>query len=144
MAKIKDVYKNDNYYPFTSYCEDHGYDDMKDLAKFEFSKLQSESDFSPVLLSKIKTIYVLYCKQHFKEFVSMKKPAPKQENDSSYNAELEQQLKTYFQANEDKLIRIADVAKAIAIKAKRADIIKVLDEAPWCKTVDEATFFYSK
>ena len=144
MAKIKEIYSNDNYYPFTLYCENHGYIDMVDLAKCEFHKLRSEADVSPVLLSRIKTIFILYCKQHPAEFKTLRRAAPKSIKESLYDEEIEKQLELYFQDNSDKLIHITDISKIISKKVKRTDIIKILSNASWCKSVDDTTFFYSK
>jgi hypothetical protein len=144
MAKIKEVYRNDDYYPFTLYCEEHGYLEMSDLLKCEFHKLRSESDISPGLLSKIKTIFIFYSKQHPAEFVTAKKSAQKSAKSSLIDDQLENQLKLYFQNNSDKLIHITDVTKSIGQKVKRVDIIRILGQAAWCKTVDDTTFFYSE
>ncbi len=143
MEKIKDIYSNDDYYPFISYCDSHGYSDMSDLTKCEFHKLRSESDISPSLLSKIKIIYVSYCRKHSDEFTPVKKTASKSVKSTMSDEEIEKQLEIYFKENSDKLIHITDISKAIGKKVKRTDIIRVLNSASWCKAVDDTTFFYS-
>ena len=142
MEKIKDIYTNDDYYPFILYCDNHGYTDMSDLTKCEFRKLQSESDITPRLLSKIKIIYVSYCKKHSDEFTAVKKPVQSAKS-SQAGQEIQKQLELYFQKNEGKLIHITDVLKEVGKKYKRNDIIKMLNEASWCKAVDDTTFFYT-
>lgn len=143
MAKIKEVYGSDAYYPFISYCENHGFIEMTDLPKCEFHKLQGESDISASLVSRIKTIYVLYCKQHAAEFRPIKKAMPKPLKSLVPDAELEGELEVFFQSNADKLIHIADISKAVSKKVKRSDILRILGSASWCKAVDDTTFFYS-
>lgn len=144
MAKIIDVYSNDAYYPFTQYCENRGYMEMSDLVKCRFYDLQNESDISPTLASRIKTIYVLYCKQHPNEFITAKKTTSKPAKGSMSEAEMEQMLLLYFQKNADKLIHITDIVKSLGKKVKRQDVLQVLENAAWCKAVDASTFFYSK
>jgi hypothetical protein len=144
MAKINEIYRNDDYYPFTVYCEEHGFIEMADLMKCEFHKLRSESEISPVLVSKIKTIYILYSKQHPAEFRTGKPSAPKPAKSPLFDEQLENQLKLYFKDNSDKLIHITDVSKSIGQKVKRNDIVRILSQALWCKMVDDTTFFYSE
>lgn len=144
MANIKEIYSNDDYYPFISYCESHGYTDMADLTKCEFHKLRSESDVSAGLLSKIKMIYILYCKQHPAEFRVVKKAMSRPVKGAVPDGEIEKELQTYFQDNCDKLIHISDISKSVGKKVKRSDIVRVLNQVPWCKAVDDTTFFYSK
>lgn len=143
MARIKDIYSSDDYYPFILYCENHGYEDMADLMKCQFQNLRNEPEIPPRLLSKIKTLYVIYCKSHPTEFVQGKKAAQRPAKKSVLDAGVEKELELYFQSNSDKLLHIADIAKSIGKKAKRNDILKILEAAPWCKAVDSTTFFYS-
>lgn len=144
MAKIKEVYSNDVYYPFIVYCESHGYMEMTDLVKCRFQDLQNESDIPSILASRIKTIYVLYCKQHTSEFIPAIKMASKPSKSVVPEAEMEQKLLSYFQANADKLIHITEIVKALGKKVKRQEVIQVLEKMPWCKAVDDTTFFYSQ
>jgi len=145
MAKIKDIYSDDDYYPFTLYCENQGFIDMTDLTKCEFDKLRNEPDVTNALLSKVKMLYFLYCKKRPAEFMSIKKVEPRSSVKSAIpDEEIEKQLELYFQDNSDKLIHIADVSKSIGKKVKRGDIVRILDQVAWCKTVDGTTFFYSK
>jgi hypothetical protein len=144
MAEIRTIYSNDDYYPFILYCENHGYVEMADLTKCEFNKVQCESDVSPSLLSKIKMIYILYCKKHPTEFIAAKKAASvKPVKSVQVDEETERQLKLYFESNSDKLIHISDITKSIGKKVKRSEIVRILSQTSWCKAVDETTFFYS-
>ncbi len=143
MAKIKDVYSNDDYYPFILYCENHGYEEMTDLMKCQFQNLRYESEIPPRLLSKIKTLYVLYCKAHSSEFIQGIKTAQKTAGKAAPDAAIENELELYFQKNADKLIHITDITKSIGKKAKRNDILKILEAVPWCKAVDSTTYFYA-
>lgn len=141
MAEIKEIYNKDEYYPFLLYCESRGFTDMVDLIKCDFNKLRGE--LSTVLLSKIKMIFVMYCKQHANEFRSAGKTNTRPAKSAVSDEELEKLLHDYFVRNQDKLIRIAEIAKGIGKKTKRTDIIRVLNQAPWCRAVDETTFFYA-
>lgn len=147
MAKIKEIYSSDDYYPFVLYCESRGFEDMTDLMKLQFHNLRDEPDISPRLLSKIKTVYVMYSKAHAAEFVpgvkAAQKAAKKTASGSFPSAEVEKELETYFQENADKLLHISDIAKCVGKKAKRSDILKILEQVPWCKAVDSTTFFYA-
>jgi hypothetical protein len=143
MAKIKEIYGNDAYYPFIVYCENHGFIEMTDLPKCEFHKLQGESEISASLVSRIKTIYMMYCKQHVAEFRPIQKAKPKPSKSLVPDAEIEGELEVYFLSNADKLLHISDIAKAVGKKVKRSDILRILGCAPWCKAVDDTTFFYS-
>ncbi|HHV32619.1 hypothetical protein [Caproiciproducens sp. LBM24188] len=144
MAKIKEVFTNDEYYPFVSYCEEHGYEEMADLMKFPFHELRGDSDIPPRLLSKIKTIFVMYSKMHSSEFSAAKKPSVRKPVSSpTPQAELEAELEVYFQSNADRLVRISDISKSLGRKVKRSDLLKILEQAPWCKAVDATTFFYA-
>lgn len=148
MAKIKEIYSSDDYYPFVLYCENHGLEDMADLMKLQFHNLRNEPDISPRLLSKIKTVYVMYSKVHAAEFIPGKKAAQKAAQRSAGNSipavDIEKELEIYFQNNADKLLHITDISKSVGKKAKRTDILKILEQAPWCKAVDSTTFFYAR
>lgn len=128
---------------FIAYCDSHGYSDMSDLTKCEFHKLRNQLEISPRLLSKIKIIYVSYCKKHTDQFLAVKKTASQSAKSSLADQEIEKQLELYFQNNTGKLIHITDISKEIGKKVKRIDVIKILNRAPWCKSVDDTTFFYS-
>ncbi len=143
MAKIKEIFSNDDYYPFLLFCESHGYEDMADLAKCQFQKLRSEADIPPLLVSKIKIIFVSYCRAHAAEFTTVKKSAGKPTKSGLAQEEIQKELETYFQNNADKLIHITDISKFIGKKIKRGELLKILEQAPWCKAVDSTTFFYS-
>lgn len=144
MAKIKDIYSNDSYYPFLLFCESHGLSEMKDLAKCPFHKLRSEADVSALLLSKIKAIFISYCRTHTSEFLISKKPAAKPVKKAIPDSEIESELQSYFESNADKLLHITDITKFIGKKSKRSDVVRILAQAPWCKEVDSTTYFYSR
>lgn len=146
MAKIKDIYSNYEYEPFLSACQERGLKEMADLRRFPFHTLCVETELSSMTRSKIKMIFVAYCKAHPAEFFSGKSAergsaraaAAAKEQDGA----TERVLEAYFQENADKLIRLADLSKTIGKKQKRSDLIRILEEAPWCKVVDGTTFFY--
>lgn len=142
MAKIEEIYGNDAYYPFIVYCENHGFTEMTDLPRCEFHKLIGEPEITPSLLSRIKTIYVMYCKQHPAEFRPVKKAAAKPSKSLIPDAEVEGELEVFFQSNSDRLLHISDITKAVSKKLKRSDIVRILGAAPWCKAVDDTTYFY--
>ncbi len=142
MAEIKEIYNNDDYYPFLLYCESRGLMEMADLIRCDFNKLRGE--LSPVMLSKIKMIFVMYCKQHAAEFRCTKKPSVRPSKSAVPDEELENLLRDYFINNREKLIRVAEIAKVIGKKGKRTDIVRILNQAAWCKAVDETTFFYAE
>ncbi len=149
MDEIKAVYSNDIYYPFVEYCESQGYRVMTDLARCPFHKLASESDITPSLVSRVKTIFLMYCKKHPEALRAAAKPAasaPAKKKTASAAApagDILGELEPIFQKNCDKLIHIAEISKAIGKKYKRADILSALQKADWCKIVDDTTFFYS-
>ena len=75
MAKIRDVYTSDAYYPFLCYCESRGYEEMHDLVRCPFSRLKEEPDITPALVSRIRVTYLAYLKAHPEEFLLEKKKA---------------------------------------------------------------------
>lgn len=143
MAKIKEIYSNDDYYPFLAFCESRGMEEMKDLARCPFHKLRAEAEISALQLSKIKAIFVTYCRTHTSEFLLEKKASPRPAAKVVPDAEIEQELECFFQAHANKLIRITEITKATSKKVKRTDVVKILQKAPWCKEVDDTTYFYS-
>ena len=114
---------------------------MRDLKNCPFEELSELIQISPTLVSRIRTIYVLYVKKHPECLIHAKsvKKAP------SVPAvdDLKDQLLTVFQQNANKLIHISDISKAIGKGAKRSDIIHVLERQKWCQIVDNTTFFYA-
>lgn len=149
MDEIKAVYSNDIYYPFVEYCESQGYHVMTDLARCPFHKLALESDITPGLVSRIKTIFLMYCKKHPEALRAASKPAAKTAAAKKAAApvvcadDMLPELESIFQKNQDKLIHIAEISKAVGKKYKRSDILTALQKANWCKIVDDTTFFYS-
>ncbi|HEX2985597.1 MAG TPA: hypothetical protein VHO71_02160 [Caproiciproducens sp.] len=143
MAKIKDIYKNDEYGSFLYFCEEHGYFDMTDLAGCQFQDLRLEADITPSILSKIKTTFLLYCKTHPREFSPRGAAVRKPGKSTVPEAEIEEELEAFFAGNANKLIKITEISKSVGKKAKRSDLLRILEHAPWCKAVDSTTFFYS-
>lgn len=145
MDKIEDVYSNDVYYPFILYCQSHNYENMIDLKRCSFTDAAINSNISSILLNRIKSVWMAYCKKHPDLFMGTQKPAaPKKSaivRSTILYSELEEKLEAYFQSNSDSLIRLTDIIKASG--AKRNDILKVLEQVSWCKSVDGTTFFYS-
>lgn len=140
MDEIKEIYYNDSYSAFLSYCELHRYKWMSDLKNCRFEELPELINISPALLSRIKTIYVLYIKKHPECLIGGK---PAKENSSSTINDLRDQLLEVFQQNANKLIHISEITKAIGKGAKRSEIINVLEHQKWCQIVDNTTFFYA-
>lgn len=143
MAKIKEIYSNNDYYPFIAFCESRGLEEMKDLARCPFHRLRAEAELSTLQVSKIKAIFVSYCRTHTSEFLLQKRPAPKPAANAVPEFQVEQELERFFQANADRLLHITEITKATNKKVKRTDVVKILEKAPWCKAVDDTTFFYS-
>lgn len=143
MAKIKEVFSSDEYYPFVLICESRGYEEMADLIRFPFHDLKNEADISPRLLSKIKMIFVSYSRKNASEFVTGKKPVRRTSKPAVSQEALEQELEIYFQNNADRLVKITEISKSLSQKVKRSDLTDALERAPWCKAVDAVTFFYS-
>ena len=145
MAKIREVYTSDAYYPFLCYCESRGYEEMHDLVRCPFAKLTEEPDITPSLVSRIRLTYLAYLKAHPEEFLLEKKKlaaaaarAPKTGLDEAAEA-----LQAFFRANADRLIHISEAVKAIAPrKLRRADVAAILEKADWCRLVDNSTYFY--
>ncbi len=140
MDEIKQIYLNDSYSAFLDYCELHNYQLMRDLTNCPFEELSELIGISPTLLSRIKTIYVLYLKKHPECLINAK---PAKAKAVSSNDDLRDRLLSVFQQHENKLIHISDITKAIGAGAKRGDIIHVLERQKWCQIVDNTTFFYS-
>ena len=116
MAKIRDIYTSDAYYPFLCYCESHGYEEMHDLVRCPFAKLKDEPDITMSLISRIRVTYLAYLKAHPEEFLLEKKKvvaaaarAPKTGLD-----EAEEKLRLFFRENADRLIHVSEAVKAIA------------------------------
>lgn len=141
MAKIKEIYGGDSYYPFLAFCESRGLEEMKDLTRCPFHRLRAEAELSALQVSKIKAIFVSYVKTHTSEFLLEKKPAPKPA--AAPEIQLELELERFFQSNADRLLRITEITKATGKKVKRAEVLQILQKAAWCKAVDDSTFFYS-
>lgn len=145
MAKIRDVYTSDAYYPFLCYCESRGYEEMHDLVRCPFSRLKEEPDITPALVSRIRVTYLAYLKAHPEEFLLEKKKAVAAAARAPKTGleEAEEKLRTFFRENADRLIHVSETVKAIAPqKLRRADVAAILDKADWCRLVDNSTYFY--
>lgn len=140
MDEIKQIYCGDSYDAFLRYCELHNYKQMRDLAGCSFEELPELIHISPSLLSRIKTICILYFKKHPE---CLKHPKHKKAAPSPVPDDLDDRLLVIFQQNADKLIHISEITKALGKGVKRNDIIQALEHLSWCKIVDNTTFFYS-
>ncbi|WP_411678327.1 hypothetical protein [Caproicibacter sp.] len=140
MDEIKQIYCGDSYTAFLSYCDLHGFKRMRDLMGCRFEELPELIHLSPMLLSRIKAICVLYFKKHPECLVGAK---TKTKASSANTEDLADRLLVVFQQNANKLIHISDISKAIGKGVRRNDIIHVLEHQTWCKIVDNTTFFYA-
>ncbi|WP_195984032.1 hypothetical protein [Clostridium sp. D33t1_170424_F3] len=144
MDEIESVYCGEVYRPFLIYCERHHYKVMADLARCKFDQLAAAEGLPPRLVSRIKTMFLMYVKQHTDAFlISRKVNQAQAQKNSAPAANLEAQLRDFFEHNPDRLIRMAEVTKAVGGKVKRNDVLDVLERSAWCKVVDGTTFFYS-
>ena len=75
MAKIREIYTSDAYYPFLCYCESHGYEEMHDLVRCPFARLKDEPDITASLSSRIRVTFLAYLKAHPEDFLLEKKKA---------------------------------------------------------------------
>ncbi|WRS28723.1 hypothetical protein U6B65_06205 [Oscillospiraceae bacterium MB08-C2-2] len=140
MDEIKEIYCNESYSSFLNYCELHNYKRMRDLVNCRFEELPELIHISPVLLSRIKSVYALYFKKHPDQRPSFK---PVKAKAAPNTDALREQLLEVFKQNADQLIRITDIAKAVGKGATRSQIIHVLEHQTWCRIVDNTTFFYA-
>lgn len=139
MDEIKEIYSNDSYSTFLSYCERHQYKLMRDLINCRFEELPDLIDVAPSLLNRIKTIFVLYLKKHPECLVKAKHPKEKPARPMD---DLNDQLLEIFKQNANKLIHISEITKAVGKSVKRNDIINALEHQKWCRIVDSTTFFF--
>lgn len=139
MDEIKEIYSNDSYSTFLSYCERHQYKLMRDLINCRFEELPEIIDITPSLLNRIKTIFVLYLKKHPECLVKAKSTKEKSTRPMD---DLSDQLLEVFKQNANKLIHISEITKAVGKSVKRNDIITVLEHQKWCRIVDSTTFFF--
>lgn len=140
MDEIEQIYCSASYSTFLHYCELHRYKRMCDLKNCRFDELSELMHISPLLLSRIKTIYILYLKRHPECLTGAKLKNTKQ---TLAMDDLKDRLLVVFQQNANKLIHISEITKAIGKGVKRSDIIHVLELQKWCRIVDHTTFFYS-
>ncbi len=138
VDEIKQIYSSDSYSAFLNYCELHDYKRMRDLKNCRFEELLAHTDITPALLSRIKSIFVLYLKK-YPGCLSDAKPAPAK---TVRTDDLNKRLLTVFEQHVDKLIHISDLTKAVGKSTKRSDILETLSRQPWCRMVDQTTFFY--
>lgn len=140
MDSIEDIYSNDVYYPFILYCQEHNYDTMADLRRCNFDALARADGITASLLMRIKSLFAVYCKKH-PDLLMGSAPKAKPRTPAPVAAGLAERLEDYFKAHADTLIRVTDLCKALAVK--RADAVRALENAPWCKVVDATTYFYA-
>ncbi len=139
MDEIKQIYSSDSYSAFLDYCALHNYRRMRDLKNCRFEELSEHADITPALLSRIKSIFVLYLKKHPECLVNAKSaPAKAVRADDDLN----KRLLAVFEQHVNKLIHISDLTKVVGKSVKRSDIIETLSHQPWCRMVDQTTFFY--
>ena len=138
MDEIKQIYSGDSYAAFVDYCERHHFRQMRDLKNCRFEGLTERINITPALLSRIKSIFVLYLKK-YPECPAAK---PAQAKAAPLTDVLRQQLLAVFQQNANKLIHITDITKVVGKSVKRSDIVEALAQQPWCRVVDHTTFFY--
>lgn len=138
MDEIKQIYANDSYAIFLEYCELHHYKWMRDLVNCRFEELPAIMDITPAVLSRIKTIFVLYMKKHPECLAK-----PTKTKATAPADDLAEQLLDVFKQNADKLIHISEIAKAVGKSVKRNDIVQILERQKWCRIVDNTTFFYA-
>ncbi len=156
MNDITEIYNKPKYLPFLIYCREHHYKTMEDLARCPFHLLTKEPGFTSLLASRVKAVYLTYCKsernavqvqeQAVDESAEPERPkaaekAPALPKTLS-EPELVILLHEYFQKNSDRLISADDAFKAAGGRAKRAEITKILQNVAWCRIVDKGTFFY--
>jgi hypothetical protein len=139
MDEINQIYCSDSYSSFLAYCELHNYKQMSDLLRCRFEELPGLISITPMLLSRIKAICILYFKKHPESLPTSRPPK------TAFVAtdDLKDKLLVVFQQNANKLIHISEITKAMGKNAKRNDIIHVLEHQSWCKIVDSTTFFYA-
>ena len=140
MDEIKQIYFADGYSDFLRYCELHNFRLMRDLQRCPFDELPALTGISPAVLSRIRTIYLLYFKNHPECAVTAKKSAAKPKSGANLE-ELRDRLLVYFQQNADRLIRISEITKSLGKSARRSDIVRILERQNWCRIVDGSTFF---
>ena len=137
MDEIEQIYSGEIYRPFLLYCERHHYKTMTDLARCRFDQLAASEGLQPRLVSRIKTMFLMYVKQHTEAFLidrRVSRPATTPQK---------AQLEAFFKQNPDRLIRMPEVTKALGGKVKRSEVLDILERSDWCKVVDGTTFFYS-
>lgn len=119
-----------------------------------FHLLREQTDFSPMLISRIQAVYTSYRKSAacipleqaapVPADVQSCAPAPQppKPKQAVTEPELLKQLKKYFEDNRDSLITLNDAVKAMGGKVKKTQVLNILQNVAWCKAVDKATFFY--
>ncbi len=103
----------ESYRPFLLYCERHHYKTMADLARCRFDQLAASEGLPPRLVSRIKTMFLMYVKQHTEAFLidrRASRPAATQQK-AQTTSNLEGELENFFKQNPDRLIRMPEVTK---------------------------------
>ncbi|WP_101910448.1 hypothetical protein [Marasmitruncus massiliensis] len=156
MSDISEIYNKPKYLPFLIYCREHHYKAMEDLARCPFHLLTKEPGFTPLLASRVKAVYITFCKagKNTDNMQGQTGECPEPEQPKAAvkapvlpktlsEPELVILLHAYFEKNGDRLISIDDACKAAGGRAKRAEIAKILQNVAWCRIVDKGTFFYA-
>lgn len=141
MDEIKDVYSRELYQPFVEYCSAHGYRTMRDLGCYDFRLLSRRKDFTPMLITRIKAVYAAYQKQH-----SEKEEVPVRRGAQTMSLVMETQLllrlREYVGNNRFRAVTLDELFRELDGQLKRARIVKLLADAPWCSQVDRNTYFW--
>jgi len=140
MSEIKEVYNKEIYAPFLDYCNELKYKTMQDLLKCPFHLLSKRPYISSLLSSRIKTVFETYRKANPREFIVAKTNT--KNTSSMSDVELQIALQQYFKENANHLIVAAEAVKAVNGRAKRADVVRILEQASWCQAVDKGSFYY--
>lgn len=163
MCDISAFYNKPKYLPFLIYCREHHYKTMDDLVRCPFHLLIKEPGFTSILVSRVKAMYLIYCKTEKGENNLPESPEPIHKQNGQPIAakavsaapavpaapkvlrepDLVILLHDYFKKNGDRLITIDDACKAAGGRVKRAEITKILQNVAWCQIVDKGTFFYA-
>lgn len=131
---IQQVFNTEHYAPFVRFCQERGLVRMADLVRCPFDELAAAPDIGAGLALRIKSMYALYRRNHPEEF------APKKRG-MDLTSPLAVRVERYFKANGERLLELSEITRAVT--ARRAEVVQVLEKAPWCQTVD-ATHFYLK
>ena len=126
---IREVFNTEHYIGFVRFCEERGLVNMSDLLRCPFDQLTTELGTGTVL--RIKSMITLYRKNHPEEFIHHK---------AAGSSSLSESLQEFFRKNPGRIIHISELCKAV--RARKNDIIPVLQQASWCQMVDLNNYYY--